>query len=117
MDSLSFLTRDRAQVLSDYAGATGRSATLAAQRASLQAGIADYQRRLATLTAAQRVAVFNPYLRLPARYPFRLAAAPPRKPRRRCRPAAAWELSRPDGPSDSPAVVGVSAPRARPADG
>jgi cell wall-associated NlpC family hydrolase len=78
MDSFRFITRDRAQVVTDYASArsgadaaatratteladaTARRAALAAQQTVLQTRITDYQRRLATLTAAQRTAVFTP---------------------------------------------------------
>jgi cell wall-associated NlpC family hydrolase len=78
MDSFRFITRDRAQIVTDYASArrsadsaatrasaevadaTARRTALAAQQRSLQTRITNYQRRLATLTAAQRTALFAP---------------------------------------------------------
>ena len=77
MDTLSFITRDRARVVDAYAqarsradaatsrataalaAANNRERALAAQRSSLQTRILDYQRRLARLSAAQRATLFT----------------------------------------------------------
>lgn len=76
MDTLSFLSRNRAHIVSDHetakrrataatavakrelAAARANSIAVAAQRKSLQTRIADYEKRLAKLTAAQRAALF-----------------------------------------------------------
>jgi cell wall-associated NlpC family hydrolase len=78
MESLSQLTRNRAQVVTEFvtaraaadaataratrelADANRRRTALAAQQTSLQQRVADYRRRLAALTAAQRAALFTP---------------------------------------------------------
>jgi len=78
MDTLSFLTRNRARIVSDHetaklraiataavakrelAVARANSIALAAQRKALATRIADYRQRLAELTAAQRAALFAP---------------------------------------------------------
>lgn len=98
MDTLSFLTRNRARIVSDHetaklrantaaavakrelAAARANSIALAAQRQTLQARIADYRQRLAELTAAQRAAL--------------LAAPPPSVPK-----PAASTFSTPTPPS------------------
>jgi cell wall-associated NlpC family hydrolase len=76
MDTLSFLSRNRAHIVSDHEAAKVRAATtaavakrelaaaransiaLAAQRRTLQTSIAAYRARLVKLTAAQRAALF-----------------------------------------------------------
>lgn len=78
MESLAQLTRNRAQIVTNYAAAQAAAATaadyanrqladatkrrtaLAAQHSSLQTRIEHYKRRLATLTAAQRAALLVP---------------------------------------------------------
>jgi cell wall-associated NlpC family hydrolase len=76
METLSFLSRNRARIVSDHetaklrataataaakrelAAARANSVAVAAQRKALQSRIADYEKRLAKLTAAQRAALF-----------------------------------------------------------
>lgn len=76
MDTLSFLSRNRARIVSDHetaklratdatavatrelTAARANSIAVAGQRKALQTHIADYEKRLAKLTAAQRAALF-----------------------------------------------------------